>query len=61
MKKKTTARKHGSARKAAAKKVSTRKAQSRKPPAKASSEKTAAYTPKPIEGIGWAPFRYFPQ
>jgi len=40
-------------RKAAAKAPSARRAVSAAP-------KVASYTPKPIEGIGWAPFRYSP-
>jgi putative endonuclease len=50
-KKKTAPRK-------SAKKPAAKKASARKPAAKASSRKVAAYTPKPVEGIGWAPFRY---
>ena len=40
------------ARKAAAKAPAARSATPSAPP------KAAVYTPKPIEGIGWAPFRY---
>jgi putative endonuclease len=50
-KKKTAAKK-------VAKKPAAKKASARKPAAKASSRKVAAYTPKPVSGIGWAPFRY---
>ena len=46
------------AKKAAAKKPAAKKASARKPAAKVSSRKAAAYTPKPVDGIGWAPFRY---
>lgn len=46
------------AKKAAAKKPVAKKASARKPAAKASSRKVAAYTPKLVPGIGWAPFRY---
>ena len=46
------------AKKPVAKKPAAKKASARKPAAKASSRKVAAYTPKPVEGIGWAPFRY---
>ena len=46
------------AKKTAAKKPAAKKASARKPAAKAASRKVAAYTPKPVEGIGWAPFRY---
>ena len=45
-------------KKPVAKKPAVKKASARKPAAKASSRKVAAYTPKPVEGIGWAPFRY---
>ena len=55
-KKKTASKKV--AKKAAAKKPAAKKASARKPAAKASSRKATAYTPKPVEGIGWAPFRY---
>jgi hypothetical protein len=41
-----------------AKKPAAKKASARKPAAKASSRKVATWTPKPVEGIGWAPFRY---
>ena len=44
--------------KKAAKKPAAKKASARKPEAKASSRKVSAYTPKPVAGIGWAPFRY---
>jgi len=46
------------AKKPVAKKPAAKKASARKPAAKASSRKVAAYTPKPVAGIGWAPFRY---
>ena len=55
-KKKTASKKV--AKKPVAKKPAAKKASARKPAAKASSRKVAAYTPKPVEGIGWAPFRY---
>ena len=55
-KKKTAPRKV--AKKPAPKKPAAKKASAGKPAAKASSRKVAAYTPKPVEGIGWAPFRY---
>ena len=47
-----------SAQKKVAKKPAAKKASARKPAAKASSRKVATYTPKPVAGIGWAPFRY---
>ena len=46
------------AKKAVAKKPAAKKVSARKPAAKAQSRQAAAYTPKPVEGIGWAPFRY---
>jgi len=52
------AKKKSAKKKPAAKKPAAKKASARKPAAKASSRKVAAYTPKPVEGIGWAPFRY---
>jgi putative endonuclease len=55
-KKKTAPKK--TAKKPEAKKPVAKKASAPKPAAKASSPKVAAYTPKPVEGIGWAPFRY---
>jgi putative endonuclease len=55
-KKKTGPKK--AAKKPAAKKAAAKKASARKPAAKASSRKVAAYAPKPVAGIGWAPFRY---
>jgi putative endonuclease len=57
MAKKKTAPKR-TAKKPAAKKPAAKKAAARKPEAKASSGKPATYTPKPVAGIGWAPFRY---
>ena len=47
-----------SAKKPVAKKATAKKASARKPAAKAESRKVSVYTPKPVEGIGWAPFRY---
>ena len=52
MAKKKTSQKKG------AKKPAAKKAAARKPAAKASSRKVATYEPKPVDGIGWAPFRY---
>ena len=54
--KKTAPKRAG--KKPAAKKPAAKKASARKPAAKASSRKVEAYTPKPVAGIGWAPFRY---
>lgn len=45
-------------KKPVAKKAAAKKASDRKPAAKAASRKVSTYTPKPVEGIGWAPFRY---
>jgi hypothetical protein len=42
-------------------KPAARKAAAKAPASRASvsaAPKAASYTPKPIEGIGWAPFRY---
>jgi hypothetical protein len=39
-------------------KAAARKPAAKKAPAKKSS---ATYTPKPLQGNGWAPFRYPPQ
>jgi len=55
-KKKTAPKK--AAKKPVAKKPAAKKASARRPAAKTSSRKAAAYTPKPVTGIGWAPFRY---
>ena len=42
-----------------AKKPVAKKAGAKKPAAKAAApRKAATYTPRPVEGIGWAPFRY---
>lgn len=56
MKKRPTAKKPA-ARKSAAKKPtkSSKPAKAARPQARAEAGK---YTPTPIEGIGWAPFRY---
>ncbi len=54
MTRKTTAKKRKSS------KTAVRKPAAKKPAAKMGSPKEAAYTPKPIKGIGWAPFRYNP-
>jgi len=48
------------AKKKSAAKRSAKKASAPKPAAKAEARKVNAYTPKPVEGIGWAPFRYTP-
>jgi hypothetical protein len=59
MTRKTTAKKKKSS-KAAARRAATRKPAAKKPAAKMGSPEKAAYTPKPIKGTGWAPFRYNP-
>jgi hypothetical protein len=46
------------AKKPVAKKAGAKKASARKPAAKAAPRKAETYTPKPVEGMGWAPFRY---
>jgi len=46
------------------KKKKSAKTAARKPAAKkpaARSQAAATYTPKPVQGDGWAPFRYPPQ
>jgi len=47
------------------KKKPTTKSAARKPAAKKAAAKkpsaSATYTPKPLQGNGWAPFRYPPQ
>jgi len=46
------------------KKKKSPKTAARKPAAKkpaARSQAAATYTPKPVQGDGWAPFRYPPQ
>ncbi|HUM17859.1 MAG TPA: hypothetical protein VL086_19370 [Candidatus Nitrosotalea sp.] len=64
MKSKASTKKKASPARAKAKpaaKPASRKAAAKAPaskPAVAAAPKVASYTPKPIEGIGWAPFRY---
>ena len=64
MKRKTSTRKKTSPARGKSKAVARptpRKAQAKAPagkPTAAADSKAATYTPKPIEGIGWAPFRY---
>lgn len=41
-------------------KPAARKAAAKAPASVSRPPKAAVYTPKPIEGIGWAPFRYSP-
>src|SRR5438309_2205666 len=53
MAKKKVAKK--TAKKPVAKKAGAKKAAARKPAAKAAPRKADAYTPKPVEGMGWAP------
>jgi hypothetical protein len=45
------------------KKKKARRSAARKPAAKkpAARRQSVAYTPKPLQGNGWAPFRYPPQ
>jgi hypothetical protein len=45
------------------KKKTTTKSAARKPAAKkpAARRQAVSYTPKPLQGNGWAPFRYPPQ
>lgn len=66
MKKRAATRKTAT-KKASAKKPASIKSPAKKPAAKSSSGATASaaakgkYSPPPIEGIGWQPFRYPPQ
>ena len=60
-KKKTVKRavKKAAARKPTAKKAPAKAAKASKPAKKATAGPAATpYTPQPISGIGWAPFRY---
>ena len=67
MKKKKPAKKTVS-KKTVSKKAKTKKLAAKKAPARAKAAKPAqatkpaggggTYTPQPVEGIGWAPFRY---
>jgi hypothetical protein len=62
MKKRAAAAKKPAARKSAAKKsTKSSKAEKPAPTAERTAERAVAggkYTPTPIQGIGWAPFRY---
>ncbi|HET8532781.1 MAG TPA: hypothetical protein VFO08_16635 [Methylomirabilota bacterium] len=64
MKSKASTKKSKTSARAKAKprsKPAARKAAAKAPAARttvAAPPKAAVYTPKPIEGIGWAPFRY---
>ena len=53
------------AKKATTKKPAVRTATAKKPTAKkaapAAAPRRATYSPPPVQGIGWAPFRYPPQ
>ncbi|HKZ05707.1 MAG TPA: hypothetical protein VJU81_09585 [Methylomirabilota bacterium] len=57
-------KKKKSAKKTVAKKAKAKKPAAKKAPARAKASKPAksagvgAYTPQPVSGIGWAPFRY---
>jgi hypothetical protein len=57
-------KKKKSAKKTVAKKAKTKKPSAKKAPARAKAAKPAkaagggTYTPQPVTGIGWAPFRY---
>jgi len=42
-------------------KAAARKRAGRKPAAPKQVKSAASYTPKPVQGNGWAPFRYPPQ
>jgi len=52
-------KKRASAKKTAARKPAAKaKATSKKPAPRKPTAKAKTYTPTPIQGIGWAPFRY---
>ena len=73
MKKKKTALKKATTKKPAAKSAASKKPAATKTAARPAAEKKTApvvvvdaprratYTPQPVQGIGWAPFRYPPQ
>jgi len=42
-------------------KAAARKRADKKPAAPKRARSAGSYTPKPVEGNGWAPFRYPPQ
>ncbi len=48
-------------KKKATPKAAARKQTARKPAAPKPAKSAATYTPKPVQGDGWAPFRYPPQ
>ena len=48
-------------KKKATPKAAARKRTSKKSAAPKPAKSTATYTPKPVQGNGWAPFRYPPQ
>jgi hypothetical protein len=56
--KKRAAAKKPAAPKSAAKKTTTTKASKAEKPARMQEQGAGKYTPTPIQGIGWAPFRY---
>ena len=56
--KKAAAKPRPAAKKAAPPKKVAAKAASPAPAASASPRSRGAYTPGPVQGIGWAPFRY---
>ena len=57
MKKKKSAKKTV-AKKSQAKKPAAKKAPAKSAAAKPSKPSSGTYTPQPVTGIGWAPFRY---
>ena len=48
-------------KKRATPKAAARKRAGKKPAAPKPAKSGATYTPKPLQGNGWAPFRYPPQ
>ena len=59
--KKKAAKKTAAKKKPAAKSATAKKAPVKMPaaaPAAESKKRTGTYTPSPVQGIGWAPFRY---
>jgi hypothetical protein len=59
---KTPAKKKPAAKAPAAKKTKAKpESRTSAAPAPETTKRTGTYTPSPVQGIGWAPFRYPPQ
>ena len=56
--KKATTTKKPAAKSAASKKPVAKKGPPSTAPAAPETPRRATYTPRPVQGIGWAPFRY---